>query len=229
MSGGGEQKAEMQGEFGWQRHATSFLMFFKALPSAFLHLDTQRLMLTHFAVSGLDILDRLGDIEAKKQGIIDWIYSLQVLPSDEYSRGYCGFRGSPSNGRVLGPNGAPPANDEDCAHLTMTFCALCSLSILGDSLDRVERAAIVSSLKHYQKEDGSFTALHTGGENDMRFVYCACAICTLLDDWSGVNTAAIKQYIFNSQTYEGGFAQGPGLEAHGGSTYCAVASLSMLQ
>ena len=110
----------------------------------------------------------------------------------------------------------------------MTFCALCSLTILGDTLERVERRAILDSLPHYQRPDGSFTAVHTGGENDMRFVYCACSVCTMLGDWSTVDKAATKSYILNSQTHEGGFAQGPGLEAHGGSTYCAVASLSMM-
>jgi len=36
------------------------------------------------------------------------------------------------------------------------------------------------------------------------------------------------EYILKSQTYEGAFGQSPGLEAHGGSTYCALAALSML-
>src|ERR1700677_4873632 len=31
-----------------------------------------------------------------------------------------------------------------------------------------------------------------------------------------------------SQTYEGAFGQGPGHEAHGGSTFCAVASLILM-
>lgn len=153
---------------------------------------------------------------------------LQVTPSSEYSVGYCGFRGSPSNGGGKTNTGSPPANEEDCAHLTMTFCALCSLTVLGDSFERLEKQAIVDSLKHYQQEDGSFSAVHTGGETDMRFVYCACSICTILGDWSGVQREKMVEYILESQTYEGGFAQGPGMEAHGGSTYCALASLSMM-
>lgn len=36
--------------------------------------------------------------------------------------------------------------------------------------------------------------------------------------------------MFSSiQSYEGAFGQGPGFEAHGGSTYCAVASLLMMK
>eukprot|EP00043_Microstomoeca_roanoka_P002437 m.38424 g.38424 ORF g.38424 m.38424 type:complete len:352 (-) comp11482_c1_seq1:41-1096(-) len=217
--------------FIWEKHTRYFRMFFHILPNYLQKLDTQRLMLTHFALSGLDLLDQLDVIKDKQQDIINWIYSLQVLPSDQYSLGYCGFRGSPSNGNQCcddSDSGSPPANAEDCAHLTMTFCALCSLKVLGDPLDRVNKEAIIKGLQYYQKPDGSFTAVHTGGENDMRFVYCACCVCTILDDWSGVNKDTMLSYILASQTYEGGFAQGPGQEAHGGSTFCALASLSML-
>ena len=33
-----------------------------------------------FALSGLDVLDALDVVEENRQDIIDWIYSLQVLP-----------------------------------------------------------------------------------------------------------------------------------------------------
>ena len=35
-------------------------------------------------------------------------------------------------------------------------------------------------------------------------------------------------YIVRSQAYDGGIGLGPGLESHGGSTYCAVAALRLL-
>lgn len=41
----------------------------------------------------------------------------------------------------------------------------------------------------------SFSSLPYGSEEDMRFVYCACAISHLLDDWSGVDTAAVVRYV----------------------------------
>lgn len=80
----------------------------------------------------------------------------------------------------------------------------------------------------------SFSATPEDGENDMRFVYCAACISYVLDDWSGIDRPKVIRYIKNSlvslamfqfsgfltkvfhiQTYEGAFAQGPGLEAHG--------------
>ncbi len=44
----------------------------------------------------------------------------------------------------------------------------------------------------------------------------------------GVNKEKATEFIVNSLRYDGGFAQCPGMEAHGGSTYCAVASLSLM-
>ena len=63
---------------------------------------------------------------------------------------------------------------------------------------------------------------------DMRFVYCAACICTFLNDFGTINKTDMKHFILKSFNYEGAFGQGPDLEAHGGSTYCAVAALSML-
>lgn len=41
-------------------------------------------------------------------------------------------------------------------------------------------------------------------------------------------TYGVKEFILSCQTYEGGFGGYPCTEAHGGYTYCAVASLSIL-
>ena len=35
-----------------------------------------------FAISGLDLLDALAVLEKDKEAIIEWIYSLQVLPNN---------------------------------------------------------------------------------------------------------------------------------------------------
>ena len=48
------------------------------------------------------------------------------------------------------------------------------------------------------------------GECDVRFLYCACAVSALLDDWSGVNKKAAVQYILSCVTYEGGTSLVPG-------------------
>lgn len=116
----------------------------------------------------------------------------------------------------------------DCGAITMTYCALASLVILGDDLSRVDRKSIIEGMKDLQLPDGSFKPSILGGESDMRLVYCAVAVCKLLDDWSGLDKDRCATFIRNSLSFEGAFSQCPGAEAHGGSTYCALASLKLM-
>lgn len=116
----------------------------------------------------------------------------------------------------------------DCGIISMTYCALATLVILGDDLKRIDRKSIVQGMKHLQLPDGSFKPSMLGGECDMRLVYCAAAVCQLLDDWSGLDKDRCAKFIKDSLSYEGAFAQCPGAEAHGGSTYCALASLKLM-
>ena len=99
----------------------------------------------------------------------------------------------------------------------MTYTALATLLILGDDLSCVHRQALSAGLQALQLPDGSFMAALEGGENDMRFLYCAAAISRIINDWSGVKKDVALQYVLASVSYEGGIGQGPGLEAHGGS------------
>ena len=116
----------------------------------------------------------------------------------------------------------------DSGHLAMTYTALATLIILGDDLSRVDRKSISRGLKKMQNLDGSFTASFEASENDMRFVYCACVVAYMINDWSGIDEEATVKFITSSITYEGAFGQGHNLEAHGGSTYCAIASLALM-
>lgn len=61
-----------------------------------------------------------------------------------------------------------------------------------------------------------------------RFVYCAVCVAYMLNDFSTINIDACVHFILDCFTYEGGVACVPGCEAHGGSTYCAIASLALL-
>ncbi|VDM67492.1 unnamed protein product [Strongylus vulgaris] len=61
----------------------------------------------------------------------------------------------------------------------------------------------------------------------MRFVFCAVAICHILQDYSHVDWTSLRNFIRASLNYDGGIGQGPGDESHGGSTFCAIASLSL--
>ena len=45
----------------------------------------------------------------------------------------------------------------------------------------------------------SFSPTCGGSENDMRFIYCACCISYMLQDWSGIDEEKVVQYIKSSQ------------------------------
>lgn len=209
-----------------KKHIKFFQRCINVLPSSVRQLDTSRVTVLFFAVCGLDVLDAIDAISGIKDDIISWLYAQQVLPTSSQGQpGYCGFRGG-------GFNGAPYKGDADIpynySHIAMTYTALATLITLGDDLSRVDKAAVIDSLKHLQLDNGSFKSTAEESENDMRFVYCACCISYMLQDWSGVDTAKIFHYISKSQNYDYGIGQGPFLESHGGSTYCGVASLSMM-
>lgn len=136
----------------------------------------------------------------------------------------CGFRGSTWTGASF----TQPQKDciyYDHGHVAMTYTALCSLLILGDDLSRVDRQALAYGLTSLQLPDGSFQYCIEGSENDMRFLYCVACVCYILNDFSTIDVDKAVNYVIASLSYEGGFGQGPFLEAHGGSTFCAVAAL----
>ncbi|CAH1796387.1 unnamed protein product [Owenia fusiformis] len=213
-----------------EKHIKFFCRCLQVLPDRYASLDTSRMTVAFFGLSGLDLLNGLDAIEKDKENIIDWIYSLQVLPDENESNlDLCGFRGSSTIGDPYSPNARTQASiPYDSGHIAMTYTAIASLLILGDDLSRVNKKAVLTGLKKLQLEDGSFQPTPEGSENDMRFVYCACCISYMLNDCSGVNFEKAIDYIRKSLSYEGAFGQGPGGEAHGGSTFCAVASLVLM-
>nr|XP_033784973.1 geranylgeranyl transferase type-1 subunit beta isoform X3 [Geotrypetes seraphini] len=188
----------------------------------------QRLTIAFFALSGLDMLDALDMVN--KPEIIEWIYSLQVLPTEDNSNlNRCGFRGSSYLGMPFNPSKKPGViHPYDSGHIAMTYTALSSLLILGDDLSRVHVDACLAGLRALQLEDGSFCAVPEGSENDMRFVYCASCICYMLNNWAGMDMKKSIDYIRRSMSYDNGLAQGAGLESHGGSTFCGISSLCLM-
>ena len=213
--------------FDRERHIKYFSTCLRHLPGAYDRLDTNRLTLIHFAVNSLDLLNALPSHNAdqclteqqmsqqivQKQAIIDWIYSLQLSTG--------GFVG----GTFLGPD----EHEHTHSHVAMTYTALCTLAALGDDLSRVDKVKAVASLQALQRHDGSFQCIQVGSEHDMRFLYCACVISYLLNDWSAVDKDRAVTFVQSCIAYDGGIALNPGQEGHGGSTFCGVAALMLLE
>lgn len=95
--------------------------------------------------------------------------------------------------------------------MIVTYTALITLAVLRDDFSRLDREGLVTFLRRSQQEDGrfvltsidigqangaeSFTTDPTGGDTDLRLTYCAFVICTLLNDWSGVNTEKALEFV----------------------------------
>ncbi|GFT11235.1 geranylgeranyl transferase type-1 subunit beta [Nephila pilipes] len=195
------------------------------LPERCQSIDSSRIVTAFFAISALDHLNALDKIENDRQHLIDWIYSMQVTANeDDPTPVDFGFRGSTTC--MISENSNYDLCDK--AHVAMTYTALSTLVILGDDLSKVEKENILSSLKDLQLPNGSFRPMNIDCENDMRFVYCVACVCYILQDWSTIDVEKIIEYIKESRNYDGGIGQGPGLESHGGSTFCALATLWLM-
>lgn len=232
MAAGTDQPSTATSAFARERHVAYFVKALRGLPAPYAPQEVNRLTLVYFAVMALDLLGALDQVD--KEAIVEWVYSLQVLSGPEGEgdagggAGY-GFRGSPSVGIHYQPGGSQ-ANPVafDGGHLAATYSALAVLLALGDDLARVARAPLLASLPRLQLPDGSFMPVHYGAEADMRFVFCAAAISAILGDWRGLDRGRALDFVRRSQAYDGGFGLSPGLEAHGGAMYCAVAALKLM-
>ena len=124
-----------------------------------------------------------------------WLRSLYV----EGDR-LAGFHGGPHL-KTPGAGFLCPAESHP-GHVAMTYTALAALRLIEgkdaclEGLDAEKLAAGVRALQLraedidcpiMKKFDGCFASSLEGPEYDMRFVYCAAAVCKLIDDWSGMD------------------------------------------
>ncbi|KIY70764.1 terpenoid cyclases/Protein prenyltransferase [Cylindrobasidium torrendii FP15055 ss-10] len=147
------------------------------------------------------------------------------------------------------PKGGFGGGPGQAAHLLTTYASVCALAIAGkpgpgggwDEIDRKKLYEFYMSLK---QPDGSFTVSHHA-EVDVRGIYCLLVVATLLDIMTPELVAGTADFLRSCQTYEGGFASAsqpyfgadgkllstrpPLGEAHGGYTFCALASWVLLR
>ncbi|KAG6441552.1 hypothetical protein O3G_MSEX001911 [Manduca sexta] len=210
-----------------RQHVKYFMRFLNILPPSLSSHDTTRVTIAYFSVAGLDVLGSISSMSLElRSRIIDWLYRLQVHPYKETGNmSICGFQGSSTINMDLEVTDS--MCHYRCGHLAMTYTGLCILLALGDDLSRLNRKAIVEGVKALQTVEGNFAATLSGCESDMRFVYCAACISYILNDWSGFDIEKATDYILRSINYDYGIAQCPELESHGGTTFCALATLAL--
>lgn len=136
------------------------------------------------------------------------------------------FSISPTKGPFGGGQGQLP-------HIAGTYAAINALALcdnIDNCWDSINRQAIYEWLLSLKQPDNSFATCIPVGETDTRGTYCALSVASMLNIMSEELTAGVAEYLQNCQTYEGGYGGTPlGDEAHGGYTFCAVASLLILR
>uniref|UniRef100_A0A0K0EKE7 Protein geranylgeranyltransferase type I n=1 Tax=Strongyloides stercoralis TaxID=6248 RepID=A0A0K0EKE7_STRER len=201
--------------------------------------DSNKQTFNSFIVIGLDILKCLNKYsdEDNKNGneMIEWIYRTQIhgkFVNGNPDNAEFGFRGSfMTAGNYLKDLDCleDAKNKYDIPTISQTYSALCVLLTLGDDLTRVKRKEILQSIKECQREDGGIAvSKYDLDEYDMRMVYCGVSIAYILNGLDYLDKNKIVEFIKKCKSFHGGFGMRPGLEAHSGSTFCAIASLKLL-
>ncbi|KAJ1966904.1 hypothetical protein IWQ62_002182, partial [Dispira parvispora] len=115
------------------------------------------------------------------------------------------------------------------SHLASTYAAVLALAVINSdrALGSINRSQLYQFLMRMKQPNGSFTA-HVGGEVDVRGSYCAIVVAALTNLLTEELCENVAEFITRCQTYEGGLGGAPGVEAHGGYTYCGLATLEIL-
>ncbi|XP_011707188.1 PREDICTED: protein farnesyltransferase subunit beta isoform X2 [Wasmannia auropunctata] len=167
-------------------------------------------------------------LDSSRPWLCFWIlHSLAILgerlEDEEHSKiaGFLAKCQSPTGGFGGGPGQHP--------HLASTYAAVNALCTIGtrEAYDVIDRKSLKRFLTSLRGEDGSF-CMHENGEVDIRGAYCALAAAKLTNVYTPDMFRGTAEWIAKCQTWEGGFGGCPGMEAHGGYAYCALAALVML-
>ncbi|KAL0602253.1 Protein farnesyltransferase subunit beta [Plecturocebus cupreus] len=129
---------------------------------------------------------------------------------------------SPEGGFGGGPGQYP--------HLAPTYAAVNALCIIGteEAYDVINREKLLQYLYSLKQPDGSFL-MHVGGEVDVRSAYCAASVASLTNIITPDLFEGTAEWIARCQNWEGGIGGVPGMEAHGGYTFCGLAALVILK
>lgn len=185
-------------------HTAVLKTWLKGLPKSYECLDASRTWLVYWILHSLWLLNDMPDAETLS-------HTVQFLSHCQHEEG--GYGGGPAQH----------------PHLGTTYAAVNALSIIGtdEAYDSIDRSSLQKFLWTVRDVDGSF-ALHKGGEQDIRGAYCAISIAKITNTYTDALFDKTAEWIVSCQTYEGGFAGCPGMEAHGGYAFCGLASLALL-
>lgn len=187
------------------KHVTFLKKGLKNLSESYECLDASRPWLCYWILHSLALLEEPISEEVKDQ-VTDFLIRCQHPQG-----GFCG-----------GPGQLP--------HLAPTYAAVNALCTLGTekslgAINRITLAAFIHKMR--DKESGGFKLEETG-ETDVRGAYCAASVAHLTQIMDEEMFHGTGDWVSSCQTYEGGFAGCPEMEAHGGYSFCAFAALALL-
>lgn len=127
-------------------------------------------------------------------------------------------------------NGGYGGGPGQLPHLATTYAAVNTLVTLGSdtSLRSINSEALHKFLLRMKDPCGAFRMHHTG-EMDVRACYTAISVASILNILDFELVKGVGDYILRCQTYEGGIAGEPGSEAHGGYTFCGLATMILIK
>ena len=186
-----------------ERHVAYLMKGLGGLGGSYVALDASRPWLCYWILHGMDLLDALPE-----EKIDDCVATLAKCRS-------------PTGGYGGGP--------QQLAHCAPTYAAALAIAVLGTrrAYESVDRKGLYAFLLSMKDPSGGFR-MHDDGEVDVRGTYTALAVAALFNVLTPELAAGAAAYALRCQTYEGGFGGEPGVEAHGGYVFCALAALVIL-
>ena len=185
----------------------AYLYSFLSSHSIYPFFDVQKPWLIYWSVNALHILreDNAISLEDRKF-LAEYVLSFQSPEG-----GFCGGQGYPPN----------------MATTYASFLALAALD-LPEYYDRIDRESMKKYLVSCRAETPGAYRVHRFGETDLRCTFIAVLIAASLNILDESITDGVVSYIQTCQSYEGGISPVPEVEAHGGYTFCGVATMALL-
>ncbi|KAL9380841.1 hypothetical protein Peur_026498 [Populus x canadensis] len=131
--------------------------------------------------------------------------------------------------RCQDPNGGFGGGPGQMPHLATTYAAVNSIVTLGGqkALSSINRDKLYNFLLRMKDPSGAFR-MHDAGEIDVRACYTAISVASIVNILDDELVRGVGNFILSCQTYEGGIAGEPGSEAHGGYTFCGLATMILI-
>ncbi|XP_021719103.1 protein farnesyltransferase subunit beta-like [Chenopodium quinoa] len=191
-------------EIASDKHAEYLTNGLKWLPASFCVLDANRPWLCYWILHSLALLGESFD-DNLEHDVVAFLSQCQ----------------DPHGGYGGGPGQMP--------HLATTYASVNSLITLGgrSALSSIDRDRLYAFLQRMKDPGGSFR-MHEKGEIDVRACYTAISVASILNILDHELVQNVGDYIMSCQTYEGGIAGEPGSEAHGGYTFCGLATMILI-